>query len=127
MVIGYQITKSNFSDGDQSMTTEQQLAIIGPRSFSDDFTTHTCQSVSILYDSGFDSCKISINDTKLSMIIPTQDAFSPADLDLVCICLASLLETFGHRELGREILGAYSRFMISNPVQESILNRRRKK
>lgn len=96
------------------MTTEKRLMIIGPKSIIMNGLHKTkYRRVEVWYDSICDSCKIVIND-KLNMIVPIQDTFSPEDLDVACICLASLLEAFGHRAVAKEILGCYSRFRISN-------------
>jgi len=110
------------------MTTEQQLPIIGSRSFNlDSFVQTKYERAEIWYDKDLESCKVITTDPKCSLLVPSTGGFSPADLDVACICLASLLKVFGHKELGREVLGCYSRFAISNSMQQRNIDRRKNK
>ncbi len=95
----------------------EPILTIGTKSFMPDAAEeYNFRKVSILHDRHFDSCKLKITDERFNKVIPVQGGVSPDQLVIVTDTLASILEEFGHKELARNILGAYSRFMISKAV-----------
>lgn len=101
------------------MSEGQNLISIGPKSFLDDGAVgYKHGAVTILYDSELDSVKVKIEHRNFTKMIPTKGGVSPDQLVIITDSLAAILEEFGHKELAKNILAAFSRFMISKPRVE---------
>lgn len=101
------------------MSDQQNILTIGPTRFLPDSTTrYKHRSVTILYDEHHDSCKVKIDSDKFKKEIPVQGGVSPDQLIIIADTLSAILEEFGQKELAKEILEAFSRFMISKPRLE---------
>jgi len=108
--------------GDEEMTT------LGSQSFDlDNYIEHKHGAVAIWYDVYPPSCKIDINHPNFKKTIPTSGGFSLMELDVATTILSSVLEDLIDTKLAKEVLGAYTRFRISNPGQEMNDHNRRRK
>ncbi len=102
------------------MSEQENILTIGPKSFMpENALEYKYRYITILYDQHFDSCKIKIDGKKFKKTIPTQGGVSPPQLVIVTDTLAAILDEFAEVELAKEILGAFSRFMISKPRLEA--------
>lgn len=102
------------------MSEQQNILTIGPKSFLEECVVgYKHGAVTILYDAELDSAKVKIEHKDFTKTIPARGGLAPDQLVIITDALAAILEEFGHKELAKEILGAFSRFMISKPRLEA--------